>query len=148
MISDKLKLNLSPEYLKTEKDKLRIELYEEEMLKQDTPFIFFQQNTKFNILPDIHLWFYSQLRLIFPETKYNILNKIISDKAFLNDVNQIFNKLDTGVKSISFLTRKFDEIYKYHEDYDDLKSYYRSSSFYARHVLVRSINTMIATKIR
>ena len=47
---DKTKLNLHAKYLKTEKDKLRIELYEEEMLKRIFHLYSFTQRKHFLIM--------------------------------------------------------------------------------------------------
>ena len=125
LIDDKIKLNLHPSYLQTEKDRIRIELYEEEMLKIYTPFIEFGQNTKLAVFSNIQNWFH-YLELIFPETKYELVDKIATDEDFLNFTNSIISKLDTGIKNISVTTKNYDEVYRHHEDFEIIKSSYET----------------------
>ena len=98
-VNGKTRLKMHDDFLKTPKDKLRIELYEEEILEVNEPFLAFA-NDKFEIIKKVYQWFETNLQIILPETEYLILQESNNNKNLLSFINEVFPKLDTGVDGI------------------------------------------------
>ena len=123
LIDGKIKLNLHSNYLKTEKDRLRIELYQEEMLEIKKPFSFFLKEKNFDIAGNLRKWF-GEIAIASPSSTFNI-DSILSNNgalpnesnlyksSYLTSLNNIIPALDTGVSNILFekikLSNFFDE---------------------------------------
>lgn len=120
-IDNKIKLVLHDDYIQSEKDKLRIELYEEEMLENSHLFIHFAHERNFSFTQKIYDWF-DNLRFVLPESKFNVLGRFIHDNDFLNFMNDIFPKFDTGVHGIDLKKQRLRD-FEGVEDYDEYESF-------------------------
>ncbi|NJN78232.1 MAG: hypothetical protein HC803_07790 [Saprospiraceae bacterium] len=83
-------LKMHDDYLKTEKDKLRIELYAEEILDSFTPFINFAHEKGFEVIDEVYQWFQHQLKIIMPNTKFQLLEESQTDENLIPLLMKIF----------------------------------------------------------
>lgn len=117
---DKIILKMHEDYLQTEKDKLRIELYAEEMLQGFEPFIFFVHKKGFEIIDVVYQWFQDYLKIIMPDTRFQLLEESQTDKDLIPFINENFSKLDTGVNGIMEKKMPLKE-YVGKDDYEEVK---------------------------
>lgn len=121
LIDKKIKLNIHKKFLKTLKDRLRLELYQDEMLKIEEPFAFFLKEKNFDIAEMLRNWF-EKVQIIYPNSIFD-LTSILSDNDDLPDQNSLYTSnylsflnsiiptLDTGVNHIFFERIKLEEFF-------------------------------------
>lgn len=112
LIDGKTNLNINQSFLHTEKDKYRIELYQDEMLKQDEPFPFFLKEKNFDIAKPLRK-FFQKIEVVSPNSTFNV-SSILSDNhnlpsqnslyksSYLTALNNIIPTLDTGINNVFF----------------------------------------------
>ncbi|SFO48817.1 hypothetical protein SAMN05428949_5370 [Chitinophaga sp. YR627] len=107
-------LKLSPKYVKSVKDKLLIELYEEDLLKADNLFIHLAKDRKFKEITAAFKWFSENIFTISPKNRnFNIVNYFINSENFQTFVNETISSFETGITKIDVqsipLNRYFGE---------------------------------------
>jgi len=117
----KTKINIHEKYLKNERDKLRIELYEEEILKNEESLLsFLCGKDKFPDIEEAFNWFKNDLYILYPHSVYTeLVEKILKDENFFKYTSSIISKLDTGIAELAIKELPF-EIY-FGEDDTDIK---------------------------
>jgi len=105
-----IKINIHEKYLKNERDKLRIELYEEELLKNEESLLsFLQEKNKFPDIGEAFDWFENHLCILFPSSFYmEFVEKILRNEHFFNYTSSIIAKLDTGIAELAIKELPFE----------------------------------------
>jgi AAA15 family ATPase/GTPase len=119
--SGTIELEVAPQYLKTAKEKLLIQLYAEEILDHKTPFIHqVHEKEQYPEIQAAYRWFRDKLYVIYPVSRYlDLVSKIIDNKPFRDFTNEIMPRLDTGVSSVEVEKIPFDIFFG--EDDQELK---------------------------
>ena len=105
----KSKLKFHPKYLKTEKSRLLKEVYEEDLLKKDVPFLNLARKRNFKEIKDCYEWFMDGMLIISPESRFTALASIMdNNEDFQKFANKTISELDTGIKKLKIKTIDFD----------------------------------------
>lgn len=103
------KLKVSPKYVKTQKDRLLMQLYEEDLLAPDVPFISLVKDKKFTEINKAYQWIEKGLMIILPGMQYaGLTYSFIDDDDFKSFTNKLICKFDTGIKELDIQTLDFD----------------------------------------
>lgn len=108
----KVKINLAPKYLKTKKDRMLIQIYEEDVLDQYTPFISLVKEKRYEEITSAYNWLEHGLLIIFPNMQYSgLVGNFINDPDFKTFANEIISAFDTGIGHIDIQTMDFDAFF-------------------------------------
>ena len=104
-------LKLADEYKKTEKQRLLIELIQDNLLESQELFI--SKNKKLKVADEIdaaRAWIETRIRVIYPRTKYEgLVQDILESKATEDYMNETLGAFDTGVESVAVREVVLDE---------------------------------------
>ncbi len=108
--NQKTTINTAERYRKTERQKLLIELLEENLLKANDLLV--KEATSVKILEiDLLVEWFNNLIIMFPSSKFVPLVKHISESSyFKNFCNTVLRGLDTGVQELDVLHQDFEKI--------------------------------------
>jgi len=110
-INGKKKINLDKKYTTKQKDKFFIELYEEELLKDNKTFLS-AAGKRFKEIQTAYDWFENHLFVIFPSSKYmTMLSNIVGDSDFREFITGIIRNADTGINELSSQEIPFDTFF-------------------------------------
>ena len=105
-------LKLSPKYTKSPKDKLLIELYEDDLLKPDNLFIHLAKDKKFREITAAFEWFEHHIAIIFPGTRnVSFIKSFLDSKEFKTFVNETISSFETGITGIDVLSIPFNSYF-------------------------------------
>lgn len=110
----KTKIEAHPDYYRTEEDRLRIKLYEEELLKDDQPLITLMAKAKiaFKYIRRAYQWFDRHLMVIFPKTKPQfLLGRMLDQPGFQAFTNELASSLKTGIDKLELRTYDIEEFF-------------------------------------
>jgi uncharacterized protein len=111
-INGKKKINLDKKYTTKQKDKFFIELYEEELLKDNKTFLSAATGKRFKEIQTAYEWFENHLFVIFPSSKYTtMLSNIVGDSEFREFITGIIRNADTGINELSSQEIPFDTFF-------------------------------------
>ncbi|UKJ06130.1 AAA family ATPase [Solitalea lacus] len=103
------KLTVAPKYLKTQKDRLLMQLYEEDLLEPEVPFISLVKDKKFKEINNAYKWIEKGLVVILPGMQYaGLTYSFINDDDFKLFTNKLICKFDTGIKELDIQNLDFD----------------------------------------
>ncbi len=103
------KLTLAPKYLKTQKDRLLAQVYEEDLLEPHVPFLSLVKDKKFTEINNAYRWIEKGLTIILPGMQYvGLTYSFIDDDDFKSFTNNLICKFDTGIKELDIQTLDFD----------------------------------------
>jgi uncharacterized protein len=109
VIKGKIKIKLNDKYLSDDKDKLLIELYEEDLLKDNQTFISQVNGKKFKEINLAYEWFDENLIVIFPMSKYtSMFSNLIDDNKFKDFITEMIKNADTGITELTSKDVPFD----------------------------------------
>ncbi len=118
--NNKSKVKIAPKYYKTQKQKLLIELMEDNLLKTSDLFLGKDEELKIDIITKVRNSLMHDIVIIHPGSKYQMLVPTLTQsddfKVFANELLKTF---DTGVTDLAVENIAFD---KYFGDEDDLKN--------------------------
>ena len=109
-LDNKIKIDFNEKYKKNEQDKLRIKLYEEELLDHDET-LFFKLNEAregFDTIKKAFVWF-SRVRTINPNS--TISNLILYNPYIHDFVKDYIQKFNTGISSFKIFTYSFEQFF-------------------------------------
>ncbi|MEM9920957.1 MAG: ATP-binding protein [Bacteroidota bacterium] len=122
--SGKIKIKLHEKYVQSDRDKLRIELYEEEMLRHEESLLSFLNSKgkdEFRDIEEAFSWFQDDLYILYPGSLYaGLIEKFLRDDHFLNYTNSIISTLDTGVSELGIKEVPFEIFFG--DDDKDIKN--------------------------
>jgi len=108
------KIECHPSLQKTEEDKLRIKLYETEMLAETANLLKLFSQSKAEI-PEIKAafeWFDKHLLIIQPDTKFKgVMRDMVQNPFFFNFVNDMLCSFQTGIRQIEIKTYPLEEFF-------------------------------------
>lgn len=111
----KIKIDLSEDYLHNEQDKIRVELYQNEFLKEHTPFLKLISDSKDNSFDEIKIaydWFKKNLLIIFPRSRPSGLAERLSrSDEFKIFADTLICSFHTGISSIEVTKQKLDQFF-------------------------------------
>ena len=103
---------MAEKYRKTEKERLLIELMEENLLKNNELFLGKSDSLKIREISMVRTWFEHRLFLIFPETRFdNLVTAMVNMEKFERFVNETLETVDTGVAELGIETIQFDKFF-------------------------------------
>lgn len=119
--NSKIRLEVSPQYRKTAKEKLLLQVYAEEILDHKTPFIHLvREKGQYPEIQEAFRWFREKLYIIYPVSRYfDLVSKIIDNQKFRDFTNEVMPKLGTGVTGVDVEKIPFNVFFG--EDDHDLK---------------------------
>lgn len=117
---DTTKINLADKYKKTQKQRLLIELMEENLLKDNELFLGKTDNLKMDELTKVRSWLENNLVIIHPKSKFtNLLSFIAESDKFKTFANELLQTFDTGAAELAIETIDFEHFFG--EEADELK---------------------------
>lgn len=109
---DKIKLTFADKYLKTEKNKVLREVYQDDLLTKETPFLYLARKQKFKEISEAYEWITHQMVFIFTGMKFRGLAGIMNkDNEFRDFTNKLIGDLGTGIKELRIKTIDFDSYF-------------------------------------
>lgn len=110
--SGNTKINMAAKYLKSQKDRLLIQVYEEDLLEPSVPFISLVKDKKFKEINRAYKWIEKGLIVILPGMQYaGLTYSFIDDEDFKSFTNGLISKFDTGIKELDIQTLDFDQYF-------------------------------------
>ncbi len=110
--NDKIKLTFADKYLKSEKNKVLREVYQDDLLTKDLPFIFLAKTQKFKEISEAYEWITNKMVFIFTGVKFRGLAGIMNrDIEFRDFTNKLIGDLGTGIKELRIKTIDFDSYF-------------------------------------
>lgn len=141
----RIQLEVTPAYQKTEKERLLIQLYAEEILDHRTPFIHqVHEKEQYPEIRAAYQWFRDKLFVIYPISRYtDLVSKIIDNKSFRDFTNDVMPKLDTGIAKVAVEKVPFDIFFG--EDDKELKADLREQfKKGAERVVLQAVKNQVA----
>lgn len=118
---EKPKIKVAKKYLKTQKDRLLIELMEDNLLKHDELLLGKSDSLKITDISNIREWITEKLIVVYPQSKFEELLPLISlSDKFTTFANELLRTFDTGVKALMVENIDFDLFFG--EENQDYKS--------------------------
>ncbi|WP_316794199.1 ATP-binding protein [Pedobacter frigoris] len=112
LVKGKESIKMSPKYSKNQKDRLLIQVYEEDLLEEDVPFLFMVKDKKFTEISNAFKWFNQGMQIVFPRMQYSgLVYSFINDKKFKAFTNHMIAQLSTGIQEIDILSIDFDQFF-------------------------------------
>ncbi len=119
--NNKISIVLTPKYQKTKKDKLLIELMEENLLKKNELFIGKTESLKIEELSQIRDYLEKGIIIIYPHSKsQSLVPAITTSSKFKSFANELLSTFDTGVKELGVESIEIDKFFG--EDDIELKN--------------------------
>jgi AAA15 family ATPase/GTPase len=98
-------LKLAPKYTKSSKEKLLVELYEEELLKPNNLFIHLAKDKKFKEINAAFQWFDAYAYIILPRMgNFDFIKLFLDNIQFKEFFNETISNFETGIKEIKVET--------------------------------------------
>jgi len=136
-------LKFAEKYQKSQKDKLLIQVFEEDLLQNNKTFISLVKDKKFKEINSLYEWFKSNLVVILPKTTFSGLVKLFNeDHDFKNFTNLLLNSFQTGIDEIDIQTIGFSQYFG--EDNPSEKERILRKIVYGDHVFVGEGKNAIA----
>ncbi|WP_440135515.1 AAA family ATPase [Chitinophaga sancti] len=94
-------LKLSPKYIRSPKEKLLVELYEEELLRPNNLFIHLAKDKKFKEVTAAFHWFENYMYFVFPKMgNIDFIKLFLDNSQFKVFLNETISGFETGIKEI------------------------------------------------
>ncbi|HMQ47670.1 MAG TPA: AAA family ATPase [Saprospiraceae bacterium] len=111
----KTTIQLHPQYLKTEKEKVKVEIYQEE-IRPNQPFITEASEKDIEYVKEPFSWFDEILEIVHPHSELDgLFENILLNEKYQKKTNQIIKAIDTGVTSIAAQEINIDQLFGLHE---------------------------------
>ncbi len=108
----KSKIKFNDKIFKTKKDKLLIQLYEENLLKNDQLFLSKSPEIDKTDFKNAYEWITQKLIIIFPRSRYiGLVSFLLSSDEFKQFTNETLNAFQTGVKELDIQKISFDDFF-------------------------------------
>ena len=104
---EKNRLILAENFIKTAEDKLRLQLYEQEMLKPKMLLIKFLSEAKFDfgVVRTAFEYLSQKWIFIFPQTTKGLVQNLVSEEAFYAFAQSLIASLQTGITRLEIETK-------------------------------------------
>lgn len=114
LIKGKIKIKFNENLLKTEEDKFRLKLYEEEFLSNSRTLLGMMSKAKrkFEDIQNAFQWFEEHLLIIFPDSEAaGLAYRYFSNTNYKKFVDELFGLLSTGVKHLEFQNIELEQYF-------------------------------------
>ena len=106
------KIEMNPKLTSNEKDRYYIELFEEELLKDNQTFLSQAKGKRFKDINLVYEWFDDYLIVIFPQSKYmSMLHQIVDNLNFKEFVTSVIKNVDTGIQDLASKEIPYDSFF-------------------------------------
>ena len=106
----KTSIKIADKYVKTTKDRLLIELIEENLLLKNKLLLGMNDYLKIDEIKAIQKWFNEELIIIFPDKKFHgILPLLLTSPRLSEFINQLLVSFDTGINQLVSGKQDFDK---------------------------------------
>lgn len=108
------KIDLSEDYLRNSQDEIRIQLYQNEFLKEYTPFLKLISESKesFGEIKAAYEWFINNLVIIFPKTRpTGLVERLSRSKEFKKFTDELICSMHTGITKIEINDIALDQFF-------------------------------------
>jgi len=104
-------INLTSKYLKTQKDRLLIELMEENLLKDNELFLGKWDSLKIKDINNVWEWFHNNLCIVYPNDKYlKFFPAMVKPKEFTK-LNRLLKTFNTGLNELKVESTDLDTFF-------------------------------------
>lgn len=94
----KTNLKVHPKWIKTEKERLRFEIYAEDLLPNQS--LVFKLKSKLDYATQVVDWFEKHVWVLYPMSRYFLTLRLCFDKEYKDFLNQLLPQLGTGMEAI------------------------------------------------
>lgn len=94
----KTHIKVHPKWTKTEKERLRFEIYEEDLMPGQS--LIFKLKSKLDYATEIVNWFENHVWILYPQTKYLLTLRLCMDAEYKDFLNRLLPSLGTGMDAI------------------------------------------------
>lgn len=130
-------VKFAEKYSKTQKQRLLIELIEENLLKSNQLLISKADNIKAKEIFTLENWVNNYLVIIFPGSKFaGLVQEISTSQKFKGFANELLQTFDTGVRALEIESMDFDKFIG--QDDDELKTKLLEEVNHGRRILFHS----------
>jgi uncharacterized protein len=106
------KIEMNSKFTSNEKDKYYVELFEEELLKDNQTFLSQAKGKRFKDINLVYEWFDDSLIIIFPQSKYlSMLHQIVDNLNFKEFVTSVIKNVDTGIQDLTSKEISYDSFF-------------------------------------
>lgn len=106
------KINVAPKYIKTTKDKILLQVYEEDILEDNELFIHLVKDKKYKEITEAFSWFENGLMIIYPNMQFaDLVSHLSIDKGFKTFSNEVMQSLGTGLNELDIQTLDFNKFF-------------------------------------
>lgn len=110
--SGKSAIKVADKYRKTQKQKLLIELMEENLLKANELLLSKSEELKIDVISSVRNKIEKRLFIIHPHSKYHsLVPPLTTSDRFKTFANELLNSFDTGVKELGVETMDFEKFF-------------------------------------
>lgn len=110
--SQKINVIVHKKFLRSEKDKLRIDIIADELLKPNDLFLSFGWENIFEEIDHAYKWITNKIMIISPTSKpRGLVMKMIKEDGFASYMKSTICALDTGIKHINVETIPADQFF-------------------------------------
>lgn len=108
------RIEVSPEYLQSEEQKLRIKLYEKEILKETVTLLqsFGESKADFKPVREVFNWFHNFWIILFPQSQADgIIRDLVLLPDFFSFAQELMCTFHTGIQELGIETYDLDEFF-------------------------------------
>lgn len=116
-LDGKASIKINPKWIKTEKERLRFEIYEEDLMPNQS--LVFRLKSKLDYATQVVDWFKKHVWILYPHSKYFLTLRLCFDQKYKDFLNELLPKLGTGMDAIDIETIPFAAFFG--KDDDEMK---------------------------
>jgi AAA15 family ATPase/GTPase len=108
------KIDLSEDFLKNDQDRIRIQLYQTEFLKEYTPFLKLISESKesFSEIKEAYEWFKTNLLVMFPKSRFSgFAERLNRSPKFERFANELICSFHTGISKVEVTQYDLDQFF-------------------------------------
>ena len=129
--NNKIKIDFADKYKETPKQKLLIELLEDNILKHDELLLSKTDFLKIKEIDKIKDWFENGLIIIYPQSKFaGLAPMFYASEGFADFTNTFFDKMDTGVSELGLKNIDFEKYFADDEIKEEVRQNLSNDKFY------------------
>lgn len=102
-------IKVHPKWIKTEKERLRFEIYGEDLLPNQS--LIFRLKSKLDYATQVVEWFEKYVWILYPQSKYFLTLRLCFDKKYKDFLNKLLPQLSTGMHTIDIESTPFDSFF-------------------------------------
>lgn len=107
-------IKVNPKWVKTEKERIRYEIYGEDLLPNQS--LIFKLKAKLEYATQVVDWFEKSIWVLYPHTKYFLTLRLCFDKEYKDFLNELLPKLGTGLEAIDIESIPFSTFFGKDDD--------------------------------